>query len=83
MYSKMKEEGAKGIYTYTVTITYQGNKVVQEVYSSSSGQETYKYKYDKERNPFYNLLYGGYRELEINLSKNNITHAYRGLFCRI
>lgn len=62
MYSKMKEEGAKGIYTYTVTITYQGNNVVQEVYSSSSGQETYKYKYDEERNPFYNLLCGGYRD---------------------
>ncbi len=74
VYAKMAQKGSKGIDTYYITYTYDGNNIKEEKYSYPDGESTYRYKYDKEKNPFYNLLYGGDSYSDFEFSKNNITH---------
>lgn len=84
---KMARKGSKGVSTYYITYTYEGNNIKEERYSSQYREEIYSYRYDKEKNPFYNLLYGGdsfesssYGFVDtpcagyFEFSKNNITH---------
>ncbi len=71
--SQKKSRKAMETYTTTLKLTWDGNNVEEVVLGQSSDDEfyseTYKYTYDKKKNPFDGLL----SMVEGSLSKNNVT----------
>lgn len=72
---KFVQEGAKASSTWSMTYTYDGNNIKEEKYIYDAYEYIYTYKYDKEKNPFFNLLYGGYSYSDFELSQNNIIYV--------
>jgi len=77
IFEKRSKNNAKAFYHYQIDYTYDGNNIKEEKYTyPEDGYEIiYTYKYDKEQNPFYNLLYGGHSYSDFAFSKNNITYS--------
>lgn len=76
IFEKRSKNNAKAFDHFRIDYTYDGNNIKEEKYTDDDGDEAiYTYKYDKEQNPFYNLLSGGYSYSSFEFSKNNITNA--------
>jgi len=70
---KMAAKSAKaGVEVWNLYYTYDGNNVKEERYVGSGDEDKYTYTYDKESNPFFNLLVGGKSYSDYERSKNNI-----------
>ena len=74
-HKKMVAKGGKSSYVYNVFYTYDGGNIVEERYVYGAEEYTYAYTYDKEKNPFYYLLYGGSSYSDLEFSKNNIVNV--------
>ncbi len=74
-HKKMVAKGGKSSYQYTVDYTYEDGNIVEEKYTQGTYSQTYTYTYDKEKNPFYYLLYGGDSYTDLEFSKNNVVNV--------
>lgn len=77
-----------GVEVWNLYYTYDGNNIKEERYVVSGEEDKYTYTYDKELNPFFNLLVGGQSYSDYEFSKNNIinvvyTNNYDGDYAEI